>query len=233
MSMLIQLMGGDICNLTPQAGAVAVSMQRVREGSTLFDEGAKAHAVYFVRMGSFKSFHTTEDGYEQVVSFSARKEVLGFDAVHSGRHVTAAVALEESLVYAISLEDLHLLGQRVSELDRVLHMVISGQLQRYGELADLMSAVAAEARLARFLLQFSQRMNELGQSPCRLYLRMSRRDIASYLGVAHETVSRCFGNLARAGYLSVNRREVDILDMAGLRLCARGTRRASDEIHWQ
>lgn len=63
-----------------------------------------------------------------------------------------------------------------------------------------MSAVAAEVRLASFLVQVSQHMAQRGQSPRRLLLRMNRRDIASYLGVAHATASRSFGALAEAGY---------------------------------
>ena len=51
-------------------------------------------------------------------------------------------------------------------------------------------AVAADARLARFLVQLSARMAECGQSPRRLLLRMNRRDIANHLGLAHETISR-------------------------------------------
>ena len=87
-----------------------------------------------------------------------------------------------------------------------------------------MAAVAAEVRLARFLVQSSARATEAGRSPRRLRLPMSRRDIASYLGVAHETVSRAFGALAHAGLVQVNNRDVDVLDMAGLEACARVTR---------
>lgn len=229
LSMLATLMGGCAQASMRQGGAVSVFSQRVRKGGNLFHEGARATAVYFIEMGSFKSLRTTEDGYEQVVAFSARRDVLGFDAVHLGRHVTSAVALEESRVYVISVDEMHLLGQKEPELGRALHVAISSQLHRYGALADLMSAVAAEVRLGRFLLQLSQRMIALGQSPSRLYLRMNRRDIASYLGLAHETVSRSFRSLVKAGYLEVNHREVEILDMEGLRECARGTRRASHE----
>jgi len=84
-------------------------------------------------------------------------------------------------------------------------------------------------RLARFLLQLSRRMAECGQSPRRFHLRMSRRDIASYLGVAHETVSRSFGALSRWGWLRVDNREVEILDLPGLKQFAQNTRRAVDE----
>jgi CRP/FNR family transcriptional regulator len=92
-----------------------------------------------------------------------------------------------------------------------------------------MAAVAAEVRLARFLVQLSARMGACGQSPRRLLLRMSRRDIASHLGVAHETVSRSFGTLADWGYVSVNYREVEICDLDALKTFARSTRGLVEE----
>ena len=117
------------------------------------------------------------------------------------------------------------------QLDQLVHRAVSSALTRRGELADVMAAVAAEVRLARFLLQLSRRMAECGQSPRRFHLRMSRRDIASYLGVAHETVSRSFGALARWGWLRVDNREVEILDLPGLKQFALNTRRAGRRRH--
>ena len=156
----------------------------------LFHEGAGAEAMHFVRAGTFKIFRTAEDGYEQVLGFAGRGEVMGFDAISAGTHPTAAMALEDSSVFVVLLCDFFSLGQRISALDTLVHRAVSGALANRAELADVMAAVAAEVRLARFLLQLSQRMAACGQSPRRFHLRMSRRDIASYLGVAHETVSR-------------------------------------------
>jgi CRP/FNR family transcriptional regulator len=106
----------------------------------------------------------------------------------------------------------------------VLYRALAAQVQHVGEMAELMSAVAAEVRVARFLLQQSARAATNGQSPCRLLLRMSRRDIASYLGLAHETISRCLTLFARWGCLAVRNREVEILDPQALSACARSTR---------
>ena len=58
---------------------------------------------------------------------------------------------------------------------------------------------------------------------------MSRRDIASYLGVAHETVSRSFSALVRWGLVQVDNREVEVLDMPALKAFALNTRRQVDE----
>ena len=108
-------------------------------------------------------------------------------------------------------------------------LAVSRALAQQGELADVMAAVAAEVRLARFMLQLSCRMEACGQSPRRFRLRMGRRDIASHLGVAHETVSRSFQALARWALLNVSNREVEILDMDGLKTLAHCTRRHADD----
>jgi CRP/FNR family transcriptional regulator, anaerobic regulatory protein len=226
---LMRLVGAHGADLDALA-CVPVLVRRVHADATLFHEGGHADAVYFVRAGTFKTFRTAEDGYEQVIGFCGRAEVLGLDAVCSGRHPSAAVALEESSVYVMPLNEVFTLGQRHPQLERAMLLAASSQLTRGGEIADVMAAVAAEVRLARFLVQWSQRMAACGQSSKRFHLRMSRRDIASHLGLAHETISRSFSALAHAGCVGVNNREVEILDPEGLRDFARSTRGSLDEL---
>jgi CRP/FNR family transcriptional regulator, anaerobic regulatory protein len=212
-----------------EAAAMPVSVQRVRAGEMLFHEGAAAEALRFVRCGSFKLQRTVADGYEQVLGFATRGDVLGFDAICTRSHPTGARALEDGSVFVIRLRDFFGTGPRVSALDTVVHHAASSALAASGDLAEVMAAVAAEARLARFLLQWSGRMARQGRSPRRFHLRMGRRDIASYMGLAHETVSRCFGLLSRWGLVRVDKREVELLEMPALRLLALNTRRPMDE----
>ena len=228
LAELLHLMGADSSDADGSPG-MPISMRVLHTSDTLFHEGARAEAIYFVRAGTFKTFSTAEDGYEQVLGFAGRAEVLGFDAICMGHYPTEAVALEDSSVYALLLRDLFSLGQRNPALDRSVLRAVSTALTRRGELAGVMAAVAAEVRLARFLMQLSERMVASGQSSRRFHLRMSRRDIASYLGVAHETVSRSFGALVDWGLVSVNNREVEVLDLPGLKAFSCGTRRQADE----
>ncbi len=225
---LLSLMGAQI-DVAQALPPLSVSWHRLHNGATLHHEGAVAECIHFVRAGAFKVFRTAEDGYEQVLGFAVRGDVLGFEALAHGTHSSSAVALEESSVYSLPLDEFDSIGQRLPQLNRLVHRALSNALTRRGELAEVMAAVAAEVRLARFLLQLSRRMAECGQSPRRFHLRMSRRDIASYLGVAHETVSRSFGALSRWGWLHVDNREVEILDLSGLKQFALNTRRTVDE----
>lgn len=210
-------------------GEITVASRRVRAGQSLFHAGTPLEAIHFVAAGTFKCLHVAEDGYEQVLGFHGRGEVLGYDAVFGGLHPTSVVALEDSTVFALSPADLAALGRQLPEVEHALQREVSRQLAQRVVVANLMAAVSAEVRLARFLVHQSDRMAECGQSPRRLLLRMGRRDIASHIGVAHETVSRSFGALVQWGCLAVCNREVEILDLERLRACARSTRGLADD----
>lgn len=221
---LLRLLGVAGAAVPESAAEIAVATRRVRTGQTLFHEGARADALHFIGVGTFKCVHMAEDGYEQVLAFNGRGEVLGYDALCTGTHPTAAVALEDSTVYGVTPADLSTLGRSVPGIELALQRELSRQLAQRAVIANLMAAVSAEVRLARFLVHLSARMAENGQSPRRLLLRMSRRDIASHIGVAHETVSRSFSALMQWGCLAVSNREVEILDAQRLQACARSTR---------
>lgn len=210
--------------------SIAVAVWQVFQGGTLLREGEAAASLYVVRSGTFKSTKVLEDGYEQVLSFALPGELLGSVALHDGRQASTVIALEDSTVYALPVRDLRELRGQCQVLDAALQRALSCQLVRAAETTGMSAAVSSDVRLARFLLWMSQRMAEMGQSPHRLLLRMGRRDIASLLCVAHETVSRGFTNLTEAGYVLTRRKEVEILDVAALHAFSLFTRGAATEV---
>lgn len=218
-------MGVDGCgSCEGDAGHDAVPVWRAQQGAALLHEGEPARTLHVVRSGSFKRVRALEDGYEQVLSLVLPGGLLGVEALHGDVHPSSAVALEDSTLYALPAQVLPSLQQRCPALYEALWRDVSHQLAQAAEIAEMMAPVASDARLARFVLWLSRRMGEAGQSPRRLLLRMGRRDIASLLGVAHETVSRSFTQLADAGCLRVAKREVEILDAHALAQRARCTR---------
>jgi CRP/FNR family transcriptional regulator, anaerobic regulatory protein len=202
---------------------------RAARGSVLVHEATSADTIYVVRSGSFKCIKTAEDGYEHVLGFAWHGDVIGFDGLAGQRYVFAAVALEDSHVIALPRAALRALRLRFEGLDQALMSLAARQVAHAADIAEVMAAVSADARLARFLVQLSARMVERGQSPRWLLLRMTRRDIASYLGLAHETISRSLRALSDMGCLRVAERDVEIVDPLALRRVARATRGLADE----
>lgn len=228
LSDLLMLMGCEPDAAVHDAG-LSVPLWQVRSGAALLLEGACSSHVYVVRTGTFKCIKIAEDGYEQVLAFAGQGEVLAFEALCGEPQRMGAVALEDSSVYALPVRELDSWRRQSRRFDHVLHVALSRQLTRAGQMTELMAAVSSDVRLARFIMWWSNRMAERGQSPRRLLLRMSRRDIASLLGVAHETVSRSFSTFVDQGLLRVDNREIEILDPVGLKACTRNTRGFSDD----
>jgi len=228
MSEVLALLGVEA---EPWANACAIRHTRVRGGSSFFSEGSTAQALYVVRRGYFKSLRFAEDGYEQVLGFAVPGDVLGFEGLASNSQPLSVTALEDASVLVLPLGELDEWRERSPALDRGLQRAFSRQLMQAREHASIVAAVASEVRLARFIVWMSSRLAASGEPSRHFLLHMSRRDIASLLAIAHETVSRGLGLLAERGYLKVDNRAIEITDWPGLIACTRYTRRDADAPH--
>ena len=190
--------------------------RRIKEGETLFGEGAKFMFIYAVRSGTFKSSLTARDGREQVSGFQMAGELLGLDGLANGKHASTATALEDAEICAIPYATLGELAAGTAELQNVISRLMSREIVREHSLMMLLGTMNAEERLAAFLLNISQRMKARGYSASEFHLRMSRAEIGSYLGMKLETVSRTFSAFQQQRLLAVDKKHVQITDLEGL-----------------
>ena len=190
--------------------------RRLKEGQALYREGEGFHYLYAVRSGTFKSAITLADGREQVTGFQMAGELMGLDAVASGKHASNAIALEDAEICSIPF--LHLLDAAAVHrgLQQVLSRLMSREIVREHGLMALLGMMNAEERVSAFLLNISQRLKARGYSPREFHLRMSRADIGSYLGMKLETVSRTLSAFQLKGLLEVDKKHVRIVDHDGL-----------------
>lgn len=204
-------------------------IRRIKARHAVYQWGEPVRALAVIRHGSFKLCHLDESGYEQVSGLAMRGDVLGMESFDLPQHNSDAVALEDASVFLLPRDQLTALATRMPPLAQALQQASGRRLRQSQALVDVLAAVASEVRLARFLLWHGRQMAEDGWSPRRLHLRMGRRDLASLLGVAHETVSRSFTALSMAGLIAVEDRDIEILDPLRLQTFARNTRRPQEE----
>lgn len=196
----------------------------VAQGDTLVHEGSRAQVCFVLLNGCMKRTRVLEDGYEQVLSVCQNGDLMGFEALSGGTQVASIVALKDSEVASLPFAELLLAQHRWPAVTNTLDRVLAHQLSTAETMAHLMAPVGAEARLARFLLWLAQKRVARGESGDQLRLCMCRRDLASLLGVAHETISRSLAQLADCHCIAVDNRQVDILDRRMLLERARATR---------
>lgn len=190
---------------------------RVPKGSALFHLGDKTEAVYGIRSGTLKTQLEDAAGQVQITGFLLPGEILGMDGLVDNTHVSHAIALEDSEVCVIRIDDMDQLSLHFPALQQQFRRLMSKEINRSHQLVMSLGSLRSEQRLAAFLLNLSHRLSALGYSPYEFVLRMSREEIGNYLGLTLETVSRLFSRFAREGLLQIRQREVHILDMQALR----------------
>jgi CRP/FNR family transcriptional regulator, anaerobic regulatory protein len=196
---------------------VVFRVRRLKPGETLCRAGDAFEALYAVRSGFLKIVSVDTTGNEQVMAFPMRGDVVGLGSFEAGRYPADAVALDVCDVVAISFDRIIDLGHRIHGIERLMYTVFGRELVRRQDMIRLLGMLGAEARVATFLLDLSKRYGQLGCSRSVLVLRMTRKELGSYLGITLETVSRTLSAFAAAGLIAVDRREVTLLDAAGLR----------------
>jgi CRP/FNR family transcriptional regulator, anaerobic regulatory protein len=179
---------------------------------TLFLPGTPFHSLFVVRSGSFKTYVTNEQGETQILGFHLPGEILGLDAISAEKHQCTAEALERTSVCEVPFAHLSHIALQVPDLQRQLLRVISREVMRDHEHLVMMGRRHAQERLAIFLKSLSERYARIKRDPALLTLPMSRYELANYLGLVVETVSRLFTRFQQLGVLEVRRKNVRILD---------------------
>lgn len=193
---------------------------RVPKGETLFHLGDKTEAIFGIRSGSLKSQLQDASGQVQITGFLLPGEIAGMDGLLEYRHVSNAVALEDSEVCVMRIDDIDRLSVHLPVLQQQLRRLMSKEINRSQQMVMSLGSLRSEQRLAAFLINLSQRLFVLGYSASEFILRMSREEIGNFLGLTLETVSRLFSRFAREGLIRVQQREVQILDMRALQALA-------------
>lgn len=185
-------------------------------GERLFKVGSPLAALYVAREGAFKTTTISEDGNAQIIGFHLPGELIGLDALAAERHRCEAEALEDANVCEVPYSQLQQVAAQVPGLQRQLMRVIGrGTEQDHSHLA-MMGRKHAVERVALFLHSLSERYRLLNRPHDAFALPMSREDIANFLGLVIETVSRSFSKLAEDGVITVRGKQVRILSRAEL-----------------
>lgn len=187
-------------------------------GDQVFATGDPFSAIYSVRAGLVKTSVLDDKGREQVLGFYTPGELVGLNAIYPARYPCTAVAVDTVMLCRFSFPAMATLATKIPSIQETLFRLISRDI---GTATLGKGDYAAEERLAAFLINWSERLASRGFSARRFVLPMQRTDIANYLSLAPETVSRVIRRLTDDGVISIDRREVDLTNRAALESMAR------------
>ena len=162
----------------------------------IYGENEPADYLYKVTSGAVRTYKVLSDGRRQIGGFYLPGDIFGLEAGED--HTFSAEAIGECKVLVVKRSALIALAARDNDVARQLWAMTAGELQRAQEHIMLLIKTAQE-RVAGFLLEMAKR----AVSATEVELPMSRQDIADYLGLTIETVSRTLTQLENSATIAV------------------------------
>ena len=190
---------------------------RVSQGACLLHMDDSFNSVYVVRYGYFKLVQFGSHGEEQIFRFQMAGDLVGLDGIGTGRHTCDTISLKHSEVCGIPFTQFESLLVRESSLRRRFHELLSNELVQEKKSVISLRCLRSEQRFAAFLIELCSHYETEGNSPVKIDMPMKRSDIGNYLGLTNETISRLFSGFKAQGFISVQGRQLHILDLNKLK----------------
>lgn len=196
-----------------------IEIRRTLEsGDTLYEQNENFTSIYAILTGSIKTYTTHEDGWTRITGCHLPGEIFGFSGIDTNAYRSTARALEDTLVCEIPFDELEDLCRKIPDLQsRLLHLMSQRMVEDHELAAQFLHKRPARKRIAAFIMSVSTRAARRGEPGMELRLPMSRTDIGNYLGITLETVCRELSRLEKTGIITLNKRELTILDLPRLR----------------
>jgi CRP-like cAMP-binding protein len=173
---------------------IGVTLHPARD-QEVFGEGEPADQAYKVVQGAVRGFRVMADGRRQICEFYLPGDLFGLEP--DGVHHMTAEALADTILVAARRSSLG--DEKDADASRRLWKLAMNQLRRGQEHALTLGRRSASERVAHFLIDMAERLG----TGDHLDLPMSRQDIADYLGLTIETVSRTLTQMQGAGLISL------------------------------
>jgi CRP/FNR family nitrogen fixation transcriptional regulator len=192
----------DVAALVAQSQPTAMSFYRANE--VIFSAGDNAGGLYLITTGAVRIVRLTEDGRRQISGFHFAGEVFGFEP--NAEHHSYAESVDGAGIRVLRPAN----GTAFAVCS---HAIALKALERAHGHALILGRLSAIEKLAAFLLDLLDRQD----SDRLVNLAMQRNDIADYLGLTIETVSRVLKMLKDLGIIRLTRiDQIEILDPAAL-----------------
>lgn len=195
----------------PAAIVLDGQRQSYAQGETIFDEGQRADRVYQLTSGSLRTCRILRDGRRQIEAFHFAGDVFGLEGGETYR--VAAQTLGPVQVRVMPRSALKALAHERGDVARRLLELTTENLRRCQDHVLMLGRRTACERVAALLLDLAERTG----ADALLDVPMTRQDMADYLGLTIETVSRTFTQFQHEGLIALpTTRKVLLRDRAAL-----------------
>lgn len=180
------------------------------KGQIIYKNGDSFSSIFLISSGAIKSEVGLPNGHSQITDFHFPAEILGLDGFQNWHHHTDAIALGDIELCSINLKNFNGKLYETPVLRDQLFSLLSQNLNKLNHHLMILGGLKADKKLAWFLSSISEQFAKIGMKSDEYKLQMSREEIASYLGLTVETISRSFTQLQDLGLIESTSRNIVI-----------------------
>ena len=193
----------------------------LKKNDYLYRSGDQIKAIYAVKSGALKGTLTDADGNLHITGFYTPGDIIGFDGLADETHICDLIALDDSRVCELPIDQIDALSSDIPALRKELRCQGGRKHNSLQKLLMLIGKRPVDERIAVFLLNIVDKYRKRGLSPARIHLPMSRHEIANYLGMAPETLSRQLKRFQQKQHIKISDKYCEIKDEQALKLIAK------------
>jgi CRP/FNR family transcriptional regulator len=211
--------------LDDEAAAALISSMvrsRMERGDVLFHEGDPGDKLYVIAEGKIKLGRSSVDGRENLLAILGPGEMFGeLSLFDPGPRTATATAVAETQVLALSNEQLHLLLTQRPGLAGALLSALARRLRRTNDVVADLVFTDVPGRVAKTLIDLADRFGRPIEGGIMVSHDLTQEEIAQLVGASRETVNKALADFANRGWLRLEARAVQILDIERLKRRAR------------
>ena len=193
----------------------------LKKNDYLYRSGDQVKAIYAVKSGALKGTLSDADGNLHITGFYTPGDIIGFDGLEDETHICDLIALDDSRVCELPIDQIDTLSGQIPALRKEIRCQGGRKHNSLQKLLMLSGKRPVDERIAVFLLNIVEKYKKRGLSPARIHLPMSRHEIANYLGMAPETLSRQFKRFQQNNLITISDKYCEINDEEALKQIAK------------
>lgn len=189
------------------------------KGDVIFTEGNIANTLYFINEGKIKLYKYTKDGKEQILHILSEGDFFGeLELIKPSKYGFNSKAIEDAKICTLTKEEMKDIMMKNPEIGIKVLETVGERLSKVENLVQNLATNDVDSRMAYLIIELMEKYGENVEGNISVKLPISREDMASFIGVTRETISRKLKKLEDENLIKIiGTKTIIIIDEEGLK----------------
>jgi CRP/FNR family transcriptional regulator len=196
-----------------------INHKEFNKGDVIFTEGNIANTLYFINEGKIKLYRYTKDGKEQILHILSEGDFFGdLELIKPSKYGFNSKAIEDAKICTLTKEEMKDIMMKNPEIGIKVLETVGERLSKVENLVQNLATNDVDSRMAYLIIELMEKYGENVEGNISVKLPISREDMASYIGVTRETISRKLKKLEDENLIKIiGTKTIIIIDEEGLK----------------